>query len=143
MIRKFTSTRNFLKYLFIFIMLYTIFILGIKGNSSFLYFLGFVIPTILFLLTFKDYKIVIDSERIEFFSLYRGKKVFLWKEIQKIQIKKSTLETKIEGFKKNIYIYTDNEIFTFNIHELQNKEFLETINEISDKYCISLKIDKE
>jgi hypothetical protein len=124
-------------------MLYTIFILGIKGNSSFLYFLGFVIPTILFLLTFKDYKIVIDSERIEFFSLYRGKKVFLWKEIQKIQIKKSTLETKIEGFKKNIYIYTDNEIFTFNIHELQNKEFLETINEISDKYCISLKIDKE
>ena len=142
MIRKFTSTRNFLKYLLVFVILYMILILNVEDNTFFSYFLGIVIPVMLFLITFRDYKVIIDDKKIEFFSLYRGRKVFLWKEIEQIEIRKIILETRLEGFKKNIYIYTNNEKFTFNIHELESKEILEIMNEIANKYHIKFKIAK-
>ncbi|WP_432663389.1 hypothetical protein R9X47_22760 [Wukongibacter baidiensis] len=140
MIREFTSTRSLFKYLFISLIIFAILIY--RDNSPISYFVGSVVPTIMLLIIFRDYKIVIDNEKVEFFSLYREKKIFLWKEIKQMEIRRTTQETKLESFKKNIYIYSDSEKFTFNIHELQSEEFFEAMDEIADKHSISVKFDK-
>ncbi|MGF7056700.1 hypothetical protein [Brassicibacter mesophilus] len=83
---------------------------------------------------FNDYKIVIYDEEIEFYSLFRKIKVIKLDDIDKIEIGEIRITSAALGSKRNMYIYINDEKYTFNIDKIENENFYNDMKKLSEKY---------
>lgn len=83
------------------------------------------------LLAYRHFKILINEEKIEFYSILKTKRTFYWKNIKSLDVEKFYIRHIID-YRINITVYTDNSQYTFDVKEFDNKKelFKDIIN-----YC--------
>ena len=116
----FSSLKGFL--LFLLVLFITICLGAIREAPLFI---G-IFALIYCLIYFKDYKIVIDKEKITFYSVLKKKKYFHWTDINKLEIEEEIKLGRL-GSIENLNVYTNKGIFTFNINSLEKKALFSTL----------------
>lgn len=143
MYKKFDTLQGTLRYLFVTILVFLSFIIYLlyKDEMQILHvFLVFCIAFYLpiYIYYFRDYKLIIDNEKVEFFYLYTKKKSLLWSHINKIEIEKEVM-----GFAKQktqlVHFCSNNCICSFNISNIDKEEFLELLIKLCSDYSIPIK----
>lgn len=112
-----------------------------------MYFIQFTYKILLFFLIFeiliciyyfRDYKLIVDDEKIEFFYIYTKPKSMQWTNIGKIEV-----EQEIQIFRGQhtqlIHFYNNNCICSFNISNIDKEEFLKVLINLCSNYNIMIK----
>lgn len=92
------------------------------------------------LILFKDYKIVLSNQTVELYGLFMNRKVMI-DNIIKIKISTPEYYSIAIGARKKMYIYTNEEVYSFNIEALYSRTFFEQLKEITNNYNIELIIN--
>ena len=99
--------------------------MGLWYNWEGFYFvlpIGLMFFLLMLVIQFKDYKIILDEEGLELYSIYREKIRLYWTSINKIEVKKS-YPSKLTGYVVILTIYTYDGDYKFNIYVLDDKEY--------------------
>lgn len=121
-----------LKYFFSikFICMFILILISVINVFKYYPLLGFIIISAFFIMQFRDYKVIIDKEKIHFFRLYRKNRILLWSDISIVEIEKRELYNFFFGFNQRFHIYIKDDIYSFNISPLEKEQFYQQLIKI-------------
>ncbi len=138
MSKDFNSLHNLIKSIIISLLSYFIFIVGFGVFSDIQKhpLLISIIFSFFLAIKFRDYKISVFEDKIQFFSIYRNKKTFYWTNIDKFEIEEIH-PNKLTGIIIVLYVYTKDYKYTFNLNKIDKENFLKQLISIcANKHII-------
>lgn len=90
--------------------------------------MSFPLFILIFLISFRDYKIQVTDNEIYFYCILRRNRYFLWEDIKKFDVTKLYIRYRGFDYRIDLTINTDEGEFTFNIKNLDDeKKFLKEL----------------